>query len=158
MASQTHVDTEPPPGVQAERVADKLRDELYDAVNTEVTRTEVLWGLTQFARRRIQSFRRSREKSRYIEAGNDHKRLRFSWRTEPDYQRGVRTHTYRIEELEGARRSWRHDPIDLAWFTAEDLDRLGREAGLEVRHRYQDFERTPWETGATQMIWVYARG
>jgi len=54
--SQTSVDPAPPEGVLVEREASKLYDELYDAVNTEVTRTEVLFGLTQFARRRLQSF------------------------------------------------------------------------------------------------------
>ncbi len=62
LESQTFVDTAPPEGVQVERQAAQLYDELYDAVNTEVTRTEVLFGLTQFARRRLQSFtKRSRE-------------------------------------------------------------------------------------------------
>jgi hypothetical protein len=66
MESQTSVDMEPPEGVLDERQAAKLYDELYDAVSTDVTRTEILLGLTQFARRRLQSFRRSSKKQRDV--------------------------------------------------------------------------------------------
>jgi SAM-dependent methyltransferase len=95
--------------------------------------------------------------SRSIEAADDHGRLEFSWEEERNFVAGTRTHHFRVQELEGPMRSWRHDPILLGWYQADELDRLGEEAGLRPVGRYSDFERTPWAPGAIQMIWIFER-
>ena len=97
------------------------------------------------------------EKSRMIAPTPEHGTLRFSWREERDFSRESRTHCFRLEELDGLRRTWRHNPIEIRWYTHEALDVLGRNAGLKIVHRYRDFNRTPFEPGSLHMIWVYRK-
>jgi SAM-dependent methyltransferase len=97
------------------------------------------------------------ERSRLIPVAAGHAELEFSWREERDFARKRRDHYYRIVEKRGRRRVWDHGPIELRWYTAEELDRLGEGAGLSVEGRYQDFLLTDYEPGAQQLVWVFRK-
>ena len=97
------------------------------------------------------------EKSKMIDPTDEHGTLRFSWREARDFGRELRTHHFRVEELNGQMRTWEHDPIEIRWYRPEVLDELGQSVGLRTLDRYQDFQKTPYSDGSLHMIWVYEK-
>ena len=97
------------------------------------------------------------EKSRMIEPTDEHGCLQFSWREERDFGRELRRHYFRVEEVDGRRRTWKHDPIELRWYTPEMLDALGEVVDLTVHSRFDDFRGSPYRRGSLHMIWLYRK-
>lgn len=97
------------------------------------------------------------KKSKLIDPADEHGTLRFSWREERDFGNELRTHHFRVEELDGQMRTWEHDPIQIRWYTADVLDELGKSVNLTVRDRHQDFEGTPYTDGSLHMVWTYKK-
>lgn len=94
------------------------------------------------------------EKGKLIDSSDNHGQLRFYWREKRVFEKQLRTHHYRIEETDGQKRTWRHEPIELRWYTPEDLDDTANFVGFTVQGRYQDFAFTPYKSGSLHMIWV----
>ena len=99
----------------------------------------------------------SPEKTMSIGPTDQHGTLLFSWREERDFGAQVREHYFRIEETDGQRRTWAHDPIKVRWYTAESLDALGQAVGLRVCNRFRDFHGAPYESGSLNLIWIYEK-
>ncbi len=97
------------------------------------------------------------EKTTSIGPTDQHGTLLFSWREERDFRTEMRKHYFRIQETDGQKRAWSHDPIEVRWYTADALDTLGQAAGLTVCNRFRDFHGGPYEPGALNMIWVYRK-
>ena len=97
------------------------------------------------------------EKTRSIDATDQHGMLLFSWRKERDFGTETRKHYFRIEETDGQKREWVHDPIEVCWYTASALDSLGPAVGLSVSGRFRDFRGDPYQPGSLNMIWVYRK-
>jgi len=97
------------------------------------------------------------ERSREIPPEGGHAGLTFYFREERDFSRQRRDHYYRVVERGGRRRVWDHGPIELRWYAAEDLDRLGGEAGLVVEARYSDFLMSDYTPGDPQLVWVFGK-
>jgi len=97
------------------------------------------------------------EKTRMIDPTDEHGHLRFSWREERDFKKQLRRHYFKIEEIDGQERTWKHDPIEVRWYTPEALDRFAQTVGLTVQGRFRDFNRNSYESGSLHMIWVYKK-
>jgi SAM-dependent methyltransferase len=97
------------------------------------------------------------EKSKLIDPSNNHGQLRFYWREKRTFEKQLRTHHYRVEETDGLKRTWQHEPIELRWYSPENLDNVTELIGFTVRGRYQDFSFTPYKNGSLHMIWVYQK-
>lgn len=97
------------------------------------------------------------EKTKSIPPTDQHGTLMFSWREERDVKTEMRKHYFRIQETDGKKRTWTHDPIEVRWYTADALDTLGRAVGLTVRDRFQNFHGSSYQLGSLNMIWVYKK-
>jgi hypothetical protein len=64
---------------------------------------------------------------------------------------------FKIEETDDQKRMWAHDPIEVCWYTANALDKLGPVVGLTVFGRFGDFHGGPYQPGVLNMIWDYRK-
>jgi SAM-dependent methyltransferase len=97
------------------------------------------------------------EKTKSLDATDQHGTLLFSWREERNFEAETRKHYFKIKETDGQKREWAHDPIEVCWYTANVLDKLGHVAGLTVFGRFRDFHGGPYQPGSLNMIWVYRK-
>lgn len=97
------------------------------------------------------------EKTKAIDPTEQHGTLLFSWREERDFAAAMRKHYFRIEETDGQKRRWTHDPIEVRWYTEKALNILGQAVGMKVCSSFRDFHGQPYTAGSLNMIWVYEK-